>query len=552
MRFRNFLFRLILIVVFVGVFISLGSSQNIGEGSTGYSGHFKVSSTGTQEIRGLGFEPDAIKFHVTNTINSFDTDSTYNGQEHGQGHGFAECSDGTCTNLGLTTGSGSASMNGQAQASSDSYSIYQLITNNDGTNINGWIEGQVTETNSDGFALNINRVDQTQYVTFTAYNFGDGSDVEIGYFNSPTSTVTQKINTGNNPNFLSIKMTPQITSIDQTLQNGNDDGWMHGYAAKEKDGVTQLSTAISSYSNDRDDHVFASSDSNIIRLLRAESKGGITGRLTASLQSFDSDGFTLDYTNTEDSQLGIYMAVETDLEADVGYNTTPTETGSQTIPTDANLDHLQIISSNTISDIDVERFSGSNENNNNMGWMFGAGNSSQQRSMMVATHSNSHNGHATTSSNSEAFRMLYSEQDENIRGREAASISEIGEENFTLEWNTVEDSSNNYVPYDTNLIGYYGFSKVENDFCDNRGPRNECILNETSKLSPEKYNITSEFRSETSATIESLSGIATLNITNSTSISGLWRGSFEIKTKDPKLTKGAKFRPENGIIRIGN
>ena len=545
-------FKFSILIGLATLFLISVSAQNIEEGTTGYTDHFKVSSTGTQEITGLGFEPDAIRFHVTNTINSYDADQKLDAEEHGQGHGFAQCSDGNCENIGLTAASGSASMNGQAQSSSDQYSIYQAITNNDGTNINGWIRGSLVNTDSDGFTIDINRADQGQYVTYTAYNFGENSDVDVDYFNSPTSTGTQTVSTGNSPNFLNIKMTPQITSIDQNIQNGADDGWMHGYAAENEKGIEQLSMSKASYSNNRDDHVFASSDSNIIRLLRAASKGGITGRMTASLDSFNSEGFTLDYSNTDSGQIGIYMAVETELTPEVGYNTTPTSTGAQEISTDASLDHLQLLSSNTISDIDVEGFSGGNNNDNNMGWMFGAGNETQQRSMMVATHSNSHNGHAVTSSDSQMFRMLYSEQDQNIRGRETASLTDIGENNFTLDWNTVEDSSNSYVPYDTLLVGYYGFTEVQNNFCDSRGLKNECIFNTTRSISTGTYNISTEFESREEAIVESLNGLSTFNITNSSSISGFWRGSFFIDTPSPVLKSGAQFRPENGNIRIGN
>lgn len=544
-------FKFSLLIGISTLFMISVSGQNIEEGTTGYTDDFKVSSTGTQEITGLGFEPDAIKFHITNTIDTYDTDQELRGEEHGQGHGFVECSNGSCENIGLTAASGSESMNGQAQSSSSQYSIYQAITSNKGTYINGWIKASVTETDSDGFTIDIARADQSQYVTYTAYNFGENSDVDVGYFNSPTNSGTQTVSTGNSPNFLNVKMTPQIKTIDQDIEDGDDNGWMHGVAAENEEGIEQLSMGKASYSYNRDDHVFASSDSNIIRLLRAESKGGITGRITASLDSFNSDGFTLDYSNTDSGQIGVYMAVETDLTPEVGYNTTPTNTGTQEIGTETSLDHIQLFSSNTISDINVEGYSGANDNDNNFGWMFGAGNETQQRSMMVATHSNSHNGHAVSSSDSQIFRMLYSEQDENIRGREAAALTDIGENNFTLDWNTTE-TSGTYVPHDTVLIGYYGFTPLDIDFCDSRGPENECIMDQTRSIKPKTYDIDAVFESRKEAQITSLKGQSIFNITNSSSISGLWTGIFDIRTDKPVIKSGAKFKPENGDIRIGN
>lgn len=90
------------------------------------------------------------------------------------------------------------------------------------------------------------------------------------------------------------------------------------------------------------------------------------------------------------------------------------------------------------------------------------------------------------------------------------------------------------------------------EFCDFRGLNNECIMNKTRNLEPISYNITSEFWSQESARINSTSGTSILNITNSTSISGLWRGSFFINTERSVLTSGAHFIPENGDIVIGN
>ena len=92
----------------------------------------------------------------------------------------------------------------------------------------------------------------------------------------------------------------------------------------------------------------------------------------------------------------------------------------------------------------------------------------------------------------------------------------------------------------------------EIELCDFRGLNNECIMNTTRNLEPIKHNIKSAFWSQETARIDSTSGTSTLNITNSTSISGLWRGSFFIDTNKPVLTSGAEFIPKNGDIMIGN
>lgn len=118
---------------------------------------------------------------------------------------------------------------------------------------------------------------------------------------------------------------------------------------------------------------------------------------------------------------------------------------------------------------------------------------------------------------------------------------------------SLEDSEANY-----NLSGYEEGTlhteqrdDVMNQLCLNRGPRNECILNQTRSLNEDQYNVSSIFISEETADITS-SRTVTFNLTNSTSISGSWNGSFYFKNERPVVKSGAKFRPENGDIRIGN
>ena len=94
--------------------------------------------------------------------------------------------------------------------------------------------------------------------------------------------------------------------------------------------------------------------------------------------------------------------------------------------------------------------------------------------------------------------------------------------------------------------------KNDLEICDRRGPINECISNSTHNISGENYNIQSIFQSEPASGFEAFSGKATLNITNSSTISGLWKGSFDIKGERPRIVSGAHFRPQNGRIVIGN
>ena len=86
--------------------------------------------------------------------------------------------------------------------------------------------------------------------------------------------------------------------------------------------------------------------------------------------------------------------------------------------------------------------------------------------------------------------------------------------------------------------------------CDSRGEFDECISETTHNVGGETFDVSSIFQSRETSIFEATQQ-ATLNITNSSSISGLWTGSFYIRAEKPRLEAGAEFRPESGRIIIG-
>lgn len=89
------------------------------------------------------------------------------------------------------------------------------------------------------------------------------------------------------------------------------------------------------------------------------------------------------------------------------------------------------------------------------------------------------------------------------------------------------------------------------EFCNYRGPFNQCIMNKTNQLDQDSYNVSSIFEARESAVLEALNRRAEINFFNSSALSGLWRGSFRINADRPIIKSGAKFRPEGGRIVIG-
>lgn len=91
-------------------------------------------------------------------------------------------------------------------------------------------------------------------------------------------------------------------------------------------------------------------------------------------------------------------------------------------------------------------------------------------------------------------------------------------------------------------------SEVELNLCDKRGPINECILNSSREID-DSFEINSIFVSTSESQVKAETDY-TITVSNSSEISGLWQGDITLSSSDTRLTSGAKFRPNNGNIRI--
>jgi hypothetical protein len=128
-----------------------------------------------------------------------------------------------------------------------------------------------------------------------------------------------------------------------------------------------------------------------------------------------------------------------------------------------------------------------------------------------------------------------------------------GEKNYSLD---VADSEKADIVFNgtssdvTNSWEINSF-RVFAGFCDFRGPKNECVINSTRQLEPQTYDVSSIFEARSTAIFEAFSGTSILNISNSSRLSGTWRGSFEIRSSPVVIQPGASFTPEDGRIVVG-
>jgi hypothetical protein len=141
---------------------------------------------------------------------------------------------------------------------------------------------------------------------------------------------------------------------------------------------------------------------------------------------------------------------------------------------------------------------------------------------------------------------------DNLTSQQVIELQE-GKKNYSLD---VTDSEKAEIVFNgsssdvTESWVIDGF-KVYAGFCDYRGPRNECIMNSTRQLKPQTYDVDSIFKARSTAVFEAFSGTSILNISNSSRLSGTWRGSFDIQSRPVTIEPGARFKPKRGRIIIG-
>jgi hypothetical protein len=95
-----------------------------------------------------------------------------------------------------------------------------------------------------------------------------------------------------------------------------------------------------------------------------------------------------------------------------------------------------------------------------------------------------------------------------------------------------------------------GYTGDAPDFCDERGPNNECILNQERNLDSGEFSILEPFISEKAAVISSFSGTSKLEISEKAVLSGAWKGTFRVSSPKMVVRPGASFKPADGDISL--
>lgn len=142
-----------------------------------YLGAFIISSTGTQTISGLPFQPTQISFVGHANVETFNLNSdngTRNNEtglpnSFGSTNGFARNDGGTIVQQSIFIGSSGNSINDISRFASSSHCIGIRYGNQNG-DLLGLTTASVTSFNVDGFTINVDNLADNVVVIYHAYD----------------------------------------------------------------------------------------------------------------------------------------------------------------------------------------------------------------------------------------------------------------------------------------------------------------------------------------------------------------------------------------------
>lgn len=254
-----------------------------------FVGDFQLNdSTGNQSITGVGFEPTLVIFYATpDTVDVTSQIANLYGM------------------VGVTDGSNQQAMSffsTNGAAFSDTY--YQMddthcITMNESGVL---YSATIVSLDADGFTINLDDAPADVYrVGYLA--LGGDFSVKMGNFTAPASTGTDATTgVGFQPDALILWSLSQTDTLGSSVR-GSHIKWTYGFS----DGTNDVSMGLFDEDGQSisDSHRVMSSAA----VLHALDRGGTPLELNASVDSFDADGFTLNYTRTQSGSQVFYVAL---------------------------------------------------------------------------------------------------------------------------------------------------------------------------------------------------------------------------------------------------
>lgn len=282
-------------------------------------GNFQLNtSTGTQSVSGLGFQPKAIMFyHQPHTV-------AIGVPQIANWYGSVGMSDGT-----NTYSMWSFAPNGNAGAESTFFmqSTLAIIGGNNGSTVWG---ADLQSFDGDGFTINITVAPPLGYwVGYMAFG-GDG-DYAVGTFNATGSTGSQAVTgVGFNPTGLMIHTLGRTDAYTPGPTPVFTNAWIEqsfGFS----DGTNDRSVGFSHRDSGLTVKVSAVVQTNTSIITNPIQGTSPSVRSQAAVSSFDADGFTLNWTNNATTNSKHMFLAIGNTQTEVGSFFVPTSTGVSTV-----------------------------------------------------------------------------------------------------------------------------------------------------------------------------------------------------------------------------
>jgi hypothetical protein len=269
-----------------------------------YAGNFTGNtSTGSQSVTGVGFQSDVVIF-----LYNLQTTSIWRGfQAYGSfGIGMASSSSVEFCHFEQT-----GNTVGRHRAISDGIIFAE---NSSGTAI---FEADFTSMDADGFTINWSTANGSAYpISFIAIKFETGTNFKIGSFDGPGTTGDHAITgVGFQPDSLFL-VSPFVTAYDTSVSSE----LQGSYGAT--DGTNQWE--FNGWSNG------GTSDKALVSSIEILCRNQNTVGDRANFKQFDSDGFTLTYTESAAS-VWKHFYIATDDRWSAGTFNAPTSTGNDSV-----------------------------------------------------------------------------------------------------------------------------------------------------------------------------------------------------------------------------
>lgn len=420
------------------------------------------SDTGEMKIRNLPFKPDVVQFFTTNTVTEMGQDEDGDGGSmHGEGRGYADYTGETIRNLGMSEASGSSSPNGHWEASTDNYSLFQILTSSDGASITGWIEAEVIDMGAGNFTLDFSSSDRETIVFYEAYMFEKGESFHCDFINQRTSTGIQEINDPEfRPNLLLAHTTPHNDEVNNqsggNLSEDNSHGWSYGWATESK----QFTISWASSSENRDSHVSAGFENEFLHPVWAFDEDGLAGEVAINLDSFHESGFNLEYIKVDPENGSghpiLYAAFNTKNRPVITNTMTLEENGIQEILQGRSM-HASIYVNNTVPGFDDTYHPGESRSGRNGNFGFSQGyvtDSVDAFSMGYTSNHDSTNDHRRYSTNSPIY-FQYADRNGSKLGEERGELDQVT--SLGIDWTSVDVEREDPEGVETVAIGCYAW-----------------------------------------------------------------------------------------------